>query len=240
MQWCPLGQPSSPHSLRAPTRPGAPLLSLSPGLAASTETSCDLAALKAERDWNLPAGILSAVGTVESGRAGRIGVAPWPWTINAAGHGAHYESKGDAVASVLTIMERGFPYIDVGCFQIDIAYHAGVFRSIDEAFDPEHNAQAAARILLTNRSNAPDWSTAIARYHSATPALGSPYLERVRNALPAATSRALFAQAQGAAPAILPEPIMTTAKLPVVIYGLPLSALPATAQSFRPRRERNR
>ncbi len=179
--------------------------------------------MRAERDWNLPAGILSAVGTVESGRAGRSGIAPWPWTINAGGRGFHHDTKGDSIATVLAIMETGFAFIDVGCFQVDLAYHAGVFRSLDEAFDPDHNAQAAARILLTNRMNSPDWSTAVARYHSATPAYGTPYLAKVRNVLATATNRALAAQARaGLEPPEPPKPAeIAPAKLPTVIYGLP-------------------
>lgn len=194
------------------------------GRTASTDISCDLAAAKAERDWNIPAGILSAVGTVESGRSGRTGRAPWPWTINAAGRGTYHDTKGDAVATVLAIMIRGFPYIDVGCFQVDIAYHAGVFRSLDDAFDPEKNAQAAAKILLTERSRAPDWDTAVARYHSAIPGLGSAYLDRVRSALPSAKLRAIFAQAESAA--ILekqPDFPVEHRALPVVIYGRAIS-----------------
>lgn len=190
---------------------------------------CDAAAAKAERDWNVPAGILSAVGTVESGRAvGPLGAAPWPWTINAAGHGSYFASKEDAIASVLALMERGYPFIDVGCFQIDLAYHPGVFRSLDEAFDPERNAQAAAQILAAERLRAPDWSTAVARYHSATPGLGGPYLERVRAALPGAKLRAVTAEFMlGATVADLPNPQATdhaarTTRLPTVIYFSPM------------------
>ena len=200
-------------------------LALSAGtacVAAPAELSCDIAAAKAESDWNLPAGILSAVGSVESGRAGLAGTAPWPWTINAAGHGTYHETKEDAVAAVLTIMARGFPYIDVGCFQVDLAYHAGVFRSLDEAFDPDHNAQAAARILLTHRVNSADWGTAVARYHSATPELGSAYLERVRRALPNAKLRAMTAQDDPAASPPLAQAVApATTKLPTVIYARP-------------------
>lgn len=203
--------------------------------AAPTELSCDIAAAKAESDWNLPAGILSAVGTVESGRPGPAGTAPWPWTINAAGRGTYHETKEDAVATVLTIMARGFPYIDVGCFQVDIAYHAGVFRSLDEAFDPEHNAQAAARILLTERMNSADWSTAVARYHSATPALGSAYLDRVRRALPMARLRAQSARnTPPVEPVVIPvAPSSTASKLPAVIYTRPLTGKHVEPQVIR-------
>lgn len=200
------------------------------GLAASAETSCDIAAARAERDWNIPSGVLSAVGSVESGRMGRTGRAPWPWTINAAGRGTFHDNKGDAIATVLAIMLRGFPYIDVGCFQVDIAYHAGVFRSLDEAFDPEKNAQAAAMILLTERSRSPDWDTAIARYHSATPGLGSAYLDKVRNALPSAKLRALTAQAEAVTSSVEPTLQSERSSLPVVIYG---SASPNQAVASR-------
>lgn len=157
--------------------------------------ACDAAASVAERDWNVPAGVLSAVGTVESGRQhGTLSAAPWPWTINAAGRGLYFESKGEAIAAVLELMERGYPYIDVGCFQIDIAYHPDLFRSLEEAFDPERNAQAAARLLALERARVPDWATAVAHYHSATPELGGPYLQRVRAALPGARVRGQNAQ----------------------------------------------
>ncbi len=90
-------------------------------------------------------------------------------------------------------MARGYPYIDVGCFQIDLAYHPGVFRSLEEAFDPERNAQEAARILASERLRTGDWAAAVAHYHSATPGLGGPYLDRVRAALPQAKLRATYA-----------------------------------------------
>ena len=197
-------------------------------VAAQTELSCDLAAAKAESDWNLPPGILSAVGAVESGRAGPAGTAPWPWTINAAGRGTYHETKEEAVATVLTIMARGFPYIDVGCFQVDIAYHPGVFRSLDEAFDPDHNAQAAAQILLTQRINSADWGSAVARYHSATPALGSAYLERVRRAMPMARMRAQAAKYPSTDDQTVVQVLSpsTSVKLPVVIYTRPLAGEP--------------
>ena len=194
---------------------------LGPAAAASAqpaEHACDTAAAKAELDWNVPAGVLSAVGTVESGRQpGPLGAAPWPWTINAAGRGSYFDSKDAAIAAVLGLMQRGYPYIDVGCFQIDIAYHPDVFRSLEDAFDPDRNAQAAARLLATERARAADWATAVAHYHSATPQLGGPYLQRVRAALPGSKLRASGAL-------LLPDqsPAETTlvarAALPAVIY----------------------
>lgn len=159
------------------------------------DRACDAAAVRAERDWSVPAGVLSAVGTVESGHQhGPFASAPWPWTINAAGRGSYFQTKAEAIAAVLGLMQRGYPFIDIGCFQIDIAYHPDVFRSLDDAFDPERNAQAAARILAMERTRAPNWAVAVARYHSATPELGESYLQRVRSALAEAKLRGLSAQ----------------------------------------------
>ncbi len=200
-----------------------------PAMAQEADRACDASAARAERDWNVPAGVLSAVGTVESGRQhGPLGAAPWPWTINAAGRGYYFDSKAEAIDAVLALMQRGYPYIDVGCFQIDIAYHPDLFRSLDEAFDPERNAQAAARLLATERARVPDWATAVAHYHSATPSLGGPYLQRVRAALPGAKLRGESARSlldwSGAEPTVSPtEGATPTAQarpaLPRVIYS---------------------
>jgi hypothetical protein len=127
-------------------------------------------------------------------------------------------------------MAQGYPYIDVGCFQIDLAYHAGVFRSLDEAFDPERNAQAAAQILADERARAPDWAVAVARYHSRTPTLGGPYLDRVRTALPMAKLRSAYARfASFSEPPVTgPEPLLGLAapqSLPRVVYLSPARRL---------------
>ncbi len=52
-------------------------------------TACDRAAARAEAQWALPSHLLSAIGMVESGRrdVGGGRPLPWPWTINADGHG---------------------------------------------------------------------------------------------------------------------------------------------------------
>lgn len=197
-----------------------PLAVSAPRIAAAGEpaAACDAAAVKAEREWNLPHGLLAAVGTVEAGRrTAKGGAAPWPWTINAAGRGSFFESKEEAIAAVLGLMLRGYPYIDVGCFQIDLGYHPGVFHSLEEAFDPERNAQEAARILVQERARGADWSTAVARYHSANPEHGGPYLERVRAALPAARLRATAALTGDAAPSAS-VPGADSVPLPKVVY----------------------
>jgi hypothetical protein len=165
--------------------------------------ACDLAAVQAEADWQLPAGLLSAIATVESGRGGLGSVRPvaWPWTINAGGVGLYKPDKDVALMTVRTLQRAGFRAIDVGCFQVDLFYHPDAFASLDVAFDPAANAAAAARILTDGRRGG-SWEIAIALYHSASVISGARYLRQVQAAWPSARLRA-------AAVAAAPDPYAT-------------------------------
>jgi len=151
------------------------------GALAAEEVSCEGAGAEAESAWRLPSGLLSAIGRIESGRydaaAGRV--APWPWTINAAGQGHYFESGTDAVAAVRDLQMQGVRSIDVGCFQINLFYHPGAFSTLESAFDARANADYAARFLTELYGRTGSWEAAIAAYHSATPAFGEPYRSRV-------------------------------------------------------------
>jgi hypothetical protein len=69
---------------------------------------------------------------------------------------------------------------------VDLFYHPDAFSSIEQAFDPDANARAAARILSLARFRATGWNQAIAAYHSASLLRGGWYLQRVLEAWPAA------------------------------------------------------
>lgn len=171
--------------------------------------TCLEAGMEAERSWGLPAGLLAAIGKIESGRPDAQG-GGWPWTINAAGRGQHFNSKAEAIRAVGQHQARGVRSIDVGCFQINLIYHPAAFASLDEGFDPRANAQYAARFLSELQQRAGSWEDAIAAYHSATPSRGDAYRARVYAAwfgAPARTSS--------------PTPVAVPVALPV--------ALPASA-----------
>jgi hypothetical protein len=85
---------------------------------------------------------------------------------------------------VLALQRIGVSIIDVGCFQVDLFYHPHAFASLDEAFDPDANARAAARILSLGRLASTGWDGAIAAYHSASPLIGAAYLQKVRAVWP--------------------------------------------------------
>jgi hypothetical protein len=82
--------------------------------------------------------------------------------------------------------------IDVGCFQVDLFFHPYAFASLEEAFDPDANARAAARILSMGRFASTGWDGAIAAYHSAVPLVGVTYLQKVRSVWPWARARSMW------------------------------------------------
>lgn len=144
-------------------------------------TVCQRSGRDAERQFDLPPGLLLSIGVVESGRldpvTGRL--APWPWTINANGVGQLFENQADAVAATLALRARGVTSIDVGCFQINLHQHPEAFVRLEEAFDPSANAAYAARFLSMLRARTGSWEAATAAYHSSTPALGDSYRDTV-------------------------------------------------------------
>ncbi|MEJ0017091.1 MAG: hypothetical protein WDN25_11105 [Acetobacteraceae bacterium] len=172
--------------------------------------ACDRAAARAESAWSLPTGLLAAIGTVESGRPDPTGShrRAWPWSINAEGWSHIASSRTEAVSTVAALQARGFRYIDVGCFQVDLAFHPRAFGSLEQAFDPDANAQAAARILSQARFRATSWERAIAAYHSASVLRGAWYLQRVLAVWPSARARLA---------------LLDTAPRPLPVYAVLLS-----------------
>jgi len=141
---------------------------------------CEPAIVMAERDLNLPSRVLFAIAEVESGRLDASGVVrPWPWTINAEGRGEFFASKADAIAAVRALQLKGVRSIDVGCMQVNLMHHPNAFASLDEAFEPSHNALYAARFLNALYGASGSWLQAVAAYHSETPAIGADYQRRV-------------------------------------------------------------
>lgn len=142
---------------------------------------CESAIAVAQLAGRLPDGLLHAVALVESGRADpRTGtVAPWPWTIDVGGQGYFFPTKQQAVAAVKELMAAGVSSIDVGCLQINLAYHPAAFRSLEQAFDPMANARYAAKFLNALFDRSGDWKKAVGAYHSETPSIAAPYQARV-------------------------------------------------------------
>jgi hypothetical protein len=154
-----------------------------PGLGASDPSGqCDQAAAQASKDSGVPINILLAITRVETGR-GAPDLRPWPWTINADGAGAWYDTKDQAIDAAMAHQSDGTGTFDVGCFQLNIKWHGDKFTSLSDMFDPAQNAAQAAAFLAQLYQESGDWATAVASYHSRTPDLAKTYLAKVKQVL---------------------------------------------------------
>lgn len=142
---------------------------------------CARAIGSAEQVWRLPGQLLQAIALAESGRRDGLGGEriAWPWTVTAGGKGRFFATKEAAIAHVRRLRARGVRSIDVGCMQVNLQHHPDAFASLNQAFDPPHNAAYAASLLDRLRKSTRSLSRAVARYHSADRARGRPYRRRV-------------------------------------------------------------
>jgi len=134
-----------------------------------------------EREKNIPVHLLAAIASAESGRWHKgLGMPlPWPWTINVEGKGYYFGSKAEAIARTQAFLRQGKRSIDVGCMQVNLKHHAGAFKTLNEAFEPQTNVAYAANFLRNNYDDLGDWIKATAAYHSRTSSLGRVYLARI-------------------------------------------------------------
>lgn len=142
--------------------------------------TCVARILEAERLYGIPDNYLLAIGLTESGRRTETGsVAPWPWTVNAAGEGRYFASRQEAMDWVRERQRAGITSIDVGCMQINLKWHPHAFENLEQGFDPAVNVDYSARLLKTLRDSHGSWSEAVGRYHSHTAGLKVAYRDRV-------------------------------------------------------------
>ena len=146
-------------------------------LAATPLANCRDAIAAAEATQNIPDHLLAAIGHVESGRPDPTTgtISPWPWTVDINGDGHFYANKQQAIAAVVAARARGERSIDVGCLQINLLQHPDAFTSLEQAFDPNANANFGASFLRTLHDQLGTWPQATGAYHSQTPALGLAY-----------------------------------------------------------------
>lgn len=207
--------------------PGAAFADADPALLPQDAQVCRQAVAAAERAHGIPAHLLSAIARVESGRldpaTGTYN--PWPWTINMDGLGSFYDSKSSAVAAGRAMRPRVARSIDVGCMQISLTNHPDAFSSLEQAFDPQANADYGARFLVSLFEKTGSWQKAVAYYHSATPELGGEYQHRVYAALPSEENQpALPAPATSLAAAWAAT--IRPPALPLTLHSLPPRVIP--------------
>ena len=144
-------------------------------MAPPARAGCVASLVQAATRHGVPPDLMLALGHAESG---------WKaFAINSAGTSHFPDTAAEAVALVQSEQARGIESIDVGCGQINLRWHADAFADLSEAFDPDRNAEYAARFLAELNQAHGDWTTAVARYHSSDPEAQRTYLDRVHQRL---------------------------------------------------------
>lgn len=145
---------------------------------ATPESRCDMAAERAARHHGIPRDVLMAITRAETGRTRNGVLTPWPWAVNLNGKGHWFADRDSARAFVQSALDQGHRNIDVGCFQLNYRWHGQAFASVEQMFDPDHNASYAAGFLGSLRAEFPDWVDAAGAYHSRNEPHAGRYRER--------------------------------------------------------------
>lgn len=143
---------------------------------------CMNATQKMEKVYQIKKHMLTTISSVETGRwdTARKQKLAWPWTVNAQGKGMFFDTKAEAVREVKRLQANGVKSIDVGCMQINLAYHPDAFDSVEDAFDPQTNAEYGAKFLKNlYENNDRDWIKAAMAYHSSVPTKALKYKKKI-------------------------------------------------------------
>lgn len=139
---------------------GAAILPLS-ATVARADDNCVSHAIEAERELNIPSGLLVAVALVESGQDG----SPYPYAMSVQGRAVYAKSSGDAARYLRD--KRGNLRNDtyVGCMQLSVAAHRTEFDPVERIVQPRENVWYAGRLLLRLHGEEGNWRSALARYN---------------------------------------------------------------------------
>ena len=126
------------------------------------QQACEREFSLAAARYDVPLGLLYAVGLTESGAKGSL----HPLAVNLGG-AAHYPG---GIAEAVKLVDRargsGVSLIDVGCMQINTHFHRDKFVSLEDMFDPSRNVRYGAAYLKALRDTTGSWTHAVARYHA--------------------------------------------------------------------------
>ncbi len=123
---------------------------------------CEREMVKAARKYDVPLGMLYAVGLTETGQKGSL----QPYALNVEGKAVYGIDKTTALEQFARARRAGAKLIDLGCMQINHHFHAENFASVEEMFDPQKNVDYAARFLKQLREREGSWTMAVARYNA--------------------------------------------------------------------------
>ena len=160
----------TPTSVKQGYRPTVAFISsilLIAGLSASPKAMagqnvCEAEMIAAAHQYQIPLGVLYAVGLTETGRQNAL----YPHALNIEGMSVFPPNRSEALKDIESALNKGKKLIDIGCMQINHYYHADQFNSVNHMLEPRANVRYAARFLKQLRASHGSWTMAVARYHA--------------------------------------------------------------------------
>lgn len=119
-------------------------------------------------EFGIKSELLLAIAFRESGKglgSGTNAVTPWPYTLRTPEGGFYYENITEAEKALTIALDRYGNKIDVGMFQISLAWHGDKVKTPYELLDPMINARIAADYLVTTLKSTNDPYLGVGRYH---------------------------------------------------------------------------
>jgi soluble lytic murein transglycosylase-like protein len=130
--------------------------------ARAIDNDCERQMVRAAAKYEIPLGMLYAVGLTETGRGDSLR----PYALNIDGRAVYGTDRQEALREFMKAKDAGAKLVDIGCMQINQKYHGMNFSSVDEMFDPAKNVDYAARFLRQLKAREGSWTMAVARYHA--------------------------------------------------------------------------
>lgn len=125
----------------------------------------------AEREYNIPSGLLTAIAKIESNLE--------KYAVNLNGRSILFKDKDEALKAIRQSIDAGITNIDIGIAQVNYRWHQQNFSNLEDMLLPRSNIQYAAKLLATLKREYGDWHTAIRRYHSANPYYHKKYSRKI-------------------------------------------------------------
>ena len=142
---------------------------------------CEYLAKEAEKKYGLPENILLSISRVESGFKKVDGITrAWPWTLNAGGDSAYFQTKEAALSSLKDRVDKSVTNIDIGCMQLNYRWHKKFFRSLSDMISPIKNVDYGARFLKKLHQRHGSWEKAVKYYHSSKSKFNVKYYRKVK------------------------------------------------------------
>jgi soluble lytic murein transglycosylase-like protein len=120
---------------------------------------CAVLAKQAERDYDIPSGLVQAIAQVESGHN--------PWAVAVGSKTMVKNDKDDAARVIRSRPAKG---IYVGCMQLSVKHHEWAFDDKLDMLDPAQNVDYGAQLLVELQEATGNWSKAVQRYQGGSPA----------------------------------------------------------------------